>query len=154
MTLRLGDTLIAGSGANQDLSNLTSTGKAVIDGQWVDSSLTLENGTVITTTSTVGQGFTYDLSNYLPNDGNKYEILLNIEANGDYQGFYTIYAVAFGSTGCTMCKNYNSAGSCVMGANSIIPMGTSRTLYITLVNTAEATLWWNIFGYRRIGTNQ
>lgn len=138
---------------NTDLSNLTSQGKNVIDGQWVISKLSLENGTVITTTSTTGQSFTYDLSNYLPNDGNKYEIILNIELNGESGGFYTIYGNPLGGVSVTMCKNYNSVGVCAMGTNSIIPMETSRTLYITLVNTLGATVWWNIAGYRRIGTN-
>ena len=38
MSIYLGNQLIAGdnsSFANQDLSNITATGKAVIDGQWV-----------------------------------------------------------------------------------------------------------------------
>lgn len=139
--------------ADTDLSNLTSTGKAVIDGQWVNSEISLEYGTVITTTSTTGQTFTYDLSNYLPNDGNKYEIILCTELNGDTGGFYTIYGNPLGGIYVTMCKNYNSVGICAMAANSIIPMETSRTLYINLVNTAMATIWWKIFGYRRIGTN-
>lgn len=140
--------------ADVDLSNLTSTGQNVIDGQWVSSTLVLENGTIITTTTSTGQDFSYDLSNYLPNDGREYEILLNVELNGNTNlGFYIIYAGVTDGTGATMCKNYNSVGICVMAGNSIIPLKTNRTLYISLVNTGQATLWWSVLGYRRIGTN-
>lgn len=53
--------------ADTDLSNITDTGKKLIDGQWVAKEQVLSTATAVGT-------YTIDLSDYLPNDNYNYEI--------------------------------------------------------------------------------
>ena len=57
--------------ANTDLSNLSDSGKKVIDGQWVSKTATLSTATAVGT-------YTIDLSSYLPNDNYNYEVLISV----------------------------------------------------------------------------
>lgn len=59
--------------ANPSLSNLNATGEAKFDGKWVGKSLLIaENVTLPVGTTKL----TYDLSDYLPKDGNTYEVVV------------------------------------------------------------------------------
>ena len=74
---------VEASCANLDLSNLSSTGKSVLDakanvslldGTWVNKAVTLCSAKSISANTT----HTFSLSSYLPSDGAKYEILVTI----------------------------------------------------------------------------
>ena len=141
--------------ANISLDNLDSTGQAVIDGQWVSSSLTLANNV-----SWTGSGTTYSLSNYLPNDSNKYEVIFSVYAStastsGKFVGVALktdIITSNFVSV-CQARARTNDSVDC--RGNVILPVGTGRsvTQYSTTSNNADGTYTIEACGYRRIGTN-
>lgn len=140
--------------ANSDLSNLSATGKHVIDGQWVSSRKEIIiNGTPPTT-----KDVSFDLSSYLPNDGYTYEVLFsavgttgNVSGNGSVIILHTdlqpynayIYAVRTRAA-----STVNAAGSV------ILPVGTGRTVSVNFSTNNTGTYNLYAFGYRRIGTNQ
>ena len=90
--------------ADLDLSNISSTGKALfnakanisdIDGKWVaKTTVFLDNVTLSNSETT-----TLSLANYLPNDGNVYEVIFSMEGScGSAQyrfdtGYGTVFAL-------------------------------------------------------------
>ena len=140
------------SGANTDLSNLTATGKAVIDGQWVASYLSVPINNL-----NVGS-YQQDLSSYLPNDNYSYEIYVEIGAyyNGSNCGF-AVGTVASPSTNRDTAQyvmfqwltSYHRGGY----STAIIPIDTNRKLYYQFTDSKPQNAHINIHGYRRIGTN-
>lgn len=148
------------SKADTDLGNLTSTQSVNFDGQWVFSRLYL----VGSTTTISGQTtYTYDLSNYLPDDGKIYDVAVNISCNTDTSSGSMInvyfssdiltnkYSI-MGARGTTRTSS-NVSG----GGNCILPVGNARELKL-FCGTSSGTsmsiveLW--VSGYRRLGTNQ
>ena len=128
--------------ANADLSNLSDSGKKVIDGQWVSKTETLSTATAIGT-------YTIDLSSYLPNDNYNYEVLFYIDFRND------------SSKGSTMTINgiYEVTGHDGVGRiqylTILIPILSSDrkiTKVITNVRLTNATI--KATQFRRIGTNQ
>lgn len=139
------------SGANTDLSNLSATGKAVIDGQWTWKYLEVA-------TNTSSGSYEHNLSSYLPNDTYSYEIFLRIGCyyNSANAGF-AVGTVASPNTNKSSSGNYfvyqyvttnTRGGYC----NAIIPVGTSRKIY-SQITAALQNSTIELFGYRRIGTN-
>ena len=146
MSIYLGNQLIAGdnsSFANQDLSNITATGKAVIDGQWVVV------GTYISGANTVGS-YTLDISSLLPADNYKYEVILACKLFGSGDVFYqSVYTTEFPSS-------YVTSTSSVIANLAVIPVGTNRIINYAITSNGDtspngATLY--LCAYRRIGTN-
>ena len=139
------------SGANTDLSNLTATGKAVIDGQWTWKYLSVA-------TNTAANSYQHDLSSYLPNDNYSYEIYLTIacyykSANASF----SVGTVASPNTNKTSSGNYHvfqyvssyaRGGYCA----AILPVGTSRKIYSQITALLDNSSI-ELYGYRRIGTN-
>lgn len=140
-------------GVNTDLSNLSSTGKKVLDGQWVSHFKLLSGATAINT-------YTIDLSEELPNDNYQYEILFGMffASSSSTTTIVTLKTDIIGGftndnlDGLSVNNNSMRAGSYVS-----MPVGTGRycTYQIsghTLAQRTNKGLF--MFGYRRIGTNQ
>lgn len=133
--------------ANTSLSNLSSTGKKVIDGQWVAKETSL-------TTSTAVNTYTLDLVNYLPSGGGKYEVLVacNITSNNTSPSNTRLYSDIISiSTNYLNQKTPNTSHSLQAGCLLILPV--TRYLYFKIENHATASTTIIAEGYRRIGTN-
>lgn len=164
---------IIGYGANADLSNLTAIGenhfakvnlsnisddgKYVLDGQWKPKFANLS------TTVTVNS-YTHDLSSYLPNDNQAYEIFAYLD--GTYDSGSSEFAVGtipdpainhfLGGGNFQLYNrvtNYSKVGCCV----GILPIGVGtnakRTIYSQIYGNQLLASHIYIYGYRRIGTN-
>lgn len=140
--------------ANTDLSNLSDSGKKVIDGQWVSKTATLSTATAVGT-------YTIDLSSYLPNDNYNYEVLLQAHQYSTsstsvislLSGILFPYNDTVSESGLEAFMMTNSySRSC--SKLEIIPIASDRkiTLKITASNTSSCYLCAK--AYRRIGTNQ
>ena len=139
-------------GLNVDLSNLSSAGNKVIDGQWVYSSTTLINNQTAPTTD-----FDVDLSTYLPDDNYIYEVLFcGYCSTGTTSGnihqlrlsssiVQTVVQLAYAIT---RADNYSTGGG-----NCILPISADKKVIVRGYsnNTGNYTLYAR--GYRRIGTN-
>jgi len=136
--------------------------KSMTDGQWVISHKTLAGS--VSVTSDI-KSLTYDLSDYLPNDGYNYEVIFetnavtgNVSAQFMFVSLRTDYMLSAGlSGGIYLCNNRTRAASYVnMAGNANLPVGTGRSVDVVF-NQSSAnfvgsfTLW--VIGYRRIGTN-
>lgn len=141
--------------ANTDLSNLSTTGKEVLDGQWVSSS----QGIITSATSLIGStNLTYTVQ--VPNDGHVYEILLKGEVKtGTASGNFGTLSVksneltsdwAYITGALTRTSNYN------VGYGTIIIPITRANDNLTVrrstnVNCEVTSL--QMLAYRRLGTN-
>lgn len=139
--------------ADKDLSNLSSTGKKVIDGQWVKSTIALVNsGSFSADTDTA-----YDLSTYLPDDNYKYEVLgslygSTLATSGKYVNMY-VKSSECGSL--TVASTITRTSSSMrFGGLFIMPIGTNRTITFKDTGDGGTGLEIVIQAYRRIGTNQ
>jgi hypothetical protein len=152
-----GQAIIDGK-ADTDLSNLSSTGKAVIDGQWVSDTSNIVSSNITVTTSYSNN---WSLASYLPNDNYNYEVL------------FSIYGTTASNSGATLdlrmgtdliLDDNNDAGvmalrgqtrtNSAMGyANCLIlPVGTNRKVYIKSYGTGVLSVL-RVQAYRRLGTN-
>ena len=159
MSIRLGTDYLAGtpdiSGlADRDLSNLTRTGKDVIDGQWVSSQTTVAQSVSIAASTEVE----YDISSYLPNDNYNYEVLFSLSVStGSTSGdglevgvcSDKVYSTIRAITVITRTSATNN-GACAY----TIPVGTGRKLIIRNFASYSGTIrFFRVHAYRRIGTN-
>ena len=128
----------SGSGANTDLSNLSATGRAVIDGQWVNSvQAAISSATTINASTTVEYTFTN-----LPEED--CEVILTISQSTDCE-------IAIFSNLITSSVNRVLKKGC---ANTLLPVASDKVVKIRNYSTTSATI--SIFrsiAYRRIGTN-
>lgn len=141
--------------ANTDLSNLSTTGKEVLDGQWVSSA----QGIITSATSLNGStNLTYTVQ--VPNDGHVYEVLLKGEVKtGTTSGNFGTLSVksneltsdwAYITGALTRTSNYN------VGYGTIIIPITRANNNLTVrrstnVNCEVSSL--QMLAYRRVGTN-
>ena len=137
--------------ADTDLSNLSTTGQKVIDGQWVNNSVTLANGVSMTSSSQ-----DYSLSNYLPNDNYDYEVMFNCNiTSGSSTGNRIFLAVT------TDISSYTEMAYAIPRSNAtvtaygfcILPVGSGRKVTVAGNTTPKGTYQLSVRGYRRIGTN-
>ena len=149
------DARISSNIAMADLSNLSATGKTVIDGQWTDSYLELISSAVTLSSS---WSKAYDLSSYLPNDSYKYEVIFAALGNTESTtGSYVDVRVKSDLIGSNqeifLVRGQTRSSSSMQYVGQIVlPVGTGRTL--TLRSTSTGTLSnARLYGYRRIGTN-
>lgn len=136
-----------------DLSNLTSAGQKVIDGQWVYKYVELANQVNIGPSATLN----YSLASYLPDDNYDYEVQLS--ATGTTLGLTSATMTIIGGSGSLrgfLFANQNTTNATVTGAgNMIVPVPHSNR-NININNGAASTCTLNavrLYGYRRIGTN-
>ena len=140
--------------ADKDLSNLSATGKTVIDGQWVASALTLAyEVTYPTTTDTE-----YSLSTYLPDDSYSYDVL--------FSAYVTTGSSAGNIVSVRLRTDIINGGDILMSSTvtranlanynsgaAIVPVGTGRKIIVKAANNYTGTYSIFLRGYRRIGTN-
>ena len=119
--------------------------KASIDGDWTYKKLSFADSfSLPINTEGAGGVFTYDLSNYLPNDGYKYEVTISVEVNNS--SFCTLGYYLPDNSWYSFAKGGNPIGSWF---NAIVD--SSRQVKISVVNTQEALMWAVAAAYRRLG---
>lgn len=124
-----------------------------VDGQWQFINTVIMDNVSVTGSSNL----TYTLSD-VPDDGHMYEVMLtgNVETGTTSGNFCTLQLRSDFSTGAvTRICNARTRSSSYMQAQGtvIIPLTSSRKIYVSR-NTGwvgTANLW--LIGYRRIGTN-
>ena len=136
--------------ALDDLSNVVSSNTIVIDGQWIAKQAVVSTSVATTLTQ-------YDLSDYLPNDGYNYEVMINAFAYKNSDAIVAIGSDIFANTDVSdvdsgfwqvRCSNYSRHSV----NDFILPVGQGR--YLTTIASASASPFQlNVVGYRRIGTN-
>lgn len=119
--------------------------KTEVDGQWVGTELfQIHDGAM-----SVGT-LSFDLSDYLPNDGYCYEVIVNL----NFKGGSTTTALHIGSGLISSIDMGQTADSSDFGrGNAIIPIGTDRVLNMILAGANAVDVNLLLAGYRRIGTN-
>lgn len=150
MSVYKGQQLVAGtpnmSGkANIDLNNLSETGKNVIDGQWVISSLQLLSGGSLTTTLV-----NYDISSYLPNDSYIYEVIVKVGNANSYA--VNVYSDLLQSNSPVVARGASS-GTAQLYNCGIVLVGQSRTISANTYSGTSSNTLIDLLAYRRIGTN-
>lgn len=141
--------------ADTDLSNLSSTGKEVIDGQWVSSSQVLISSATSLNGST---NLTYTVQ--VPNDGHVYEVLLRGEIEtGSSSGNYCILSIQSNQLTSDWCYVAGARTRTSSGVNGygaiIIPIKRANNNLTVRRNSnynGNATLL-QMLAYRRVGTN-
>ena len=146
---------------NIDLSNLSATGKNVLDGSWVNSYQDLASGV----TYTAEQWVTYDLSTILPNDNYVYECLFtgwwrtgntsgNLVGCHLYTGTQTAttsdYSAYLGRVVTRTSSSAIFAGNCIL---PIFPTDRAVTYRNEDGVGTSGSCTLRIQGYRRVGTN-
>lgn len=133
--------------ANTDLSNLSDSGKKVIDGQWVSKTATLS-------TATAAGTYTIDLSSYLPNDNYNYEVLFvhTFYDTGDNSGKLYQWTDYTGSQPEWFIEQGNKYAR-HNSSQTILTVGSGRKYYFTMTDGNSAHNCWAV-QFRRIGTNQ
>ena len=149
------DALGTATGADTDLSNLSATGKLVLDGSWTQSSQTILDGVSLTNSSGTGLQKTVTL----PNDGCDYEVLFNGRVQtGTTSGnniSLTIATNVITENYVYVCGTITRSSSNVHTRTSVIvPMkyGTNN-LTIGRASSYNGTAWLYVLAYRRLGTN-
>ena len=124
----------------------TPTSPANVDGQWVASTQSL---TVSASKTTSPQEFNLKTLNYLPNDNNKYEVLVWLEASAGTGSASIVYLSSdiVSGNGIAVQRSESKYGD----MNLSIPVTSTLKVQVTLANVGGITL--SVLGYRRIGTN-
>ena len=143
--------------ADRDLVNLSDSGKNVIDSGWVSKYYQAVNSRITLNAQTT---YEYDLSSYLPNDGNFYDVCYYaIGSSGTSQNDEAEIGIGGGviekadTYRAAFVKNVNGTafpwcanGRCVIGLN--------RKFYIRQIAKNNCIIGQlRFFGYKRIGTN-
>lgn len=125
----------------------------MVDGRWVGTSY----GIVSNTGFAANKSATYDLSNYLPNDGYNYEVLFSLQAQTGATSGYEVN-LSLGTDiapGFIITKGVTRASariSCV--GTATVPVGRARQVTIKQWSTYPCDIIsFDAVGYRRIGTN-
>ena len=146
---------------DKDLSNIEVSNIENFDGQWINSTFEILSNA----TANGNTGYQYDLSNYLPNNNKKYEVLFTVwgqtgESSGNglyiWAGTDIIGSGTNDISGKAQILRIRAVNSYAQyGAGSVIlPVGTGRKLYLYFTNNANASgINVEALGYRRIGTN-
>lgn len=129
--------------------------KDMVDGQWVSFPEIIEVGSP----KSLGV-YTFDISNYLPNDGYIYDVFLECGGKLSKGGTGTIAMNVSSSVIPHNCKIAQMSGddsANQFGGVAIpLPIGTDRVLTVSLTGTSGVTLnesYVYLYAYRRLGTN-
>ena len=130
--------------ANTDLSNLSDSGKKVIDGQWVSKTETLSTATAVGT-------YTIDLSSYLPNDNYNYEVMLHV-----YQASGTNSSDSVQRLYIDNKLMVSTSVNGIWADNDFINIIKNNSRIVTIERIGHKSSAFNFVanGYRRIGTNE
>ena len=146
---------------DKDLSNIEVSNIENFDGQWIYNKFEILSSATVTGNT----GYQYDLSNYLPNNNKKYEVLFSAwgqtgasSGNGLYiwTGTDIIGSGTDAASGKVQILRIRAVNSYAQyGAGSVIlPVGTGRKLYLYFSNNDNASgINIEALAYRRIGTN-
>ena len=117
-----------------------------VDGDWeVNQVVNLASGSSIpANTATGGTVYTYDVSNYFPDDGCEYEVALSIEINNSAFVICYFYYPQTNNT-ITFAKGGNPTG----GAMTAI-VGLDRQIKISVTSSQAAQMWLNIDARKRL----
>ncbi len=130
--------------ADTDLSNITDTGKKLIDGQWVAKEQVLSTATAIGT-------YTIDLSDYLPNDNYNYEVFLHDSLMQKSVTDSTHIDIVAGGVSINFARA-NSAS--VYATNSaVFPVDNTKKIKLVISTRKADSNSLTAYYYRRIGTN-
>ncbi len=137
---------------DKDLSNIEVSNIRNFDGQWTYKNTLINNSNV-----SAGK-YDVDLSSYLPNDQNKYEVIVNIHANqhsSTTNSFVILSSSLIQEPGTTVSYAQIVVNSnCVIaGTQTIFPVGNNRILSYRLGGQNFDSIYIRLYGYRRIGTN-
>ena len=160
---QINDVTLTGNKSSTDLglldnnvSNLTSDGQKVFDGQWVflNPRVTLADASLPTANVSI------DVSSHLPADTYKYEILVysttwgkvatgtdfSIQGHTDIMSANVIFARTVGQGTSTQATSVNTFN---------LVVGTQRTITVAAVSNPASGAGYMLvlLGYRRIGTN-
>lgn len=130
-----------------------------VDGQWVYKNTSL-GSSVTWNTSSHKNAKDYSLSSYLPNDGQKYEVIVRAQGtttstSGKFIAISIYSDILTAPIYVCRCKT-RSSSSVICSGNIIIPVGTGRKITVAGVGSeasADGTYDIACMGYRRIGTN-
>ena len=131
------------------------TDKTEVDGQWISFPEIIEVGSP----KSLG-AYTFDISNYLPNDGYIYDVFLECGGSLLKGGTGTIAMNVSSSVIPHNCKIAQMSGddsANQFGGVAIpLPIGTDRVLTVELTGSSGVTLnnsYVYLYAYRRLGTN-
>ena len=140
--------------ANTDLSNLSATGKTVIDGQWI-----ITEQDIISTAVSLNGSSDLSYTVNLPNDGHIYEVMIRADANtGNILGNWFIVGVKTNILTNSYVWVCGTATQAARTAGSqgtvIVPMryGTNN-LYLRRNTNYNGSTTLKSLCYRRVGTN-
>ena len=129
-----------------------------VDGQWVFKSTELASG-VTWNASSHSNAKDYSLSNYLPNDGRKYEVLIRATGtttttSGKFIRVGISSDIITTSAYTCACRTRTSSTQNCAGT-IILPVGSGRKITVggTTDASADGTYVIRVLGYRRIGLN-
>ena len=122
------------------------------DGQWVQSSHILGTSTAI-------NSYSCDVSSFLPADSYNYEVMINVYLycnNSNTNSRLRLSSDIWAELNNDATSAQALAGGYGRNSNNtfIIPVGVGRTITYRIFNTAADTAIVEMWGYRRIGTNQ
>lgn len=134
-----------------DLSNLSATGKTVIDGQWTSDGTVVIEGLQLHASTNIS----YPVA--VPDDGHKYEAVLScIGTSTTTSGQATALFIQSSEMTYAQCVyrgTPRSAANVMVGGSIIIPLGTDRQVTFVRSNDYYGTANIYLRGYRRIGSN-
>lgn len=135
------------------------TDKSIFDGQWISSVYNVAEAADVRKTNQ-----TFSLSDYLPDDGYNYEVIISAScATGNTSGNYAhvsiktdIISAGENTSPQKICQAYTRANNSTASEGSTITViGAGRTLTVYGYDSPNHTGTYNLglLGYRRIGTN-
>ncbi len=127
---------------------------SMCDGGWVDSDLTIASSV---NAPSSGTPLEYDLSNYLPIDGNNYEVIL---VGAVYTGATSgntvslrVYSNILNNYQIITTAQTRSSSSVSGGGTLTLPVGLDKKIYVSSYSSNTGTFSLFARGYKRLGTN-
>lgn len=144
------------SALDEDMSNLSETGKKVMDGSWVFPDKYEIFYDLSVPPSSTG---TYDLSSYLPSDDFVYDVIFDsvVDVTATANKFYGVYISTDITPTVHLCRSRTLSTSAI-GIScgcAILPVGPGRTVTYSTSTSSNWSGKMQLFavGYRRVGTN-
>lgn len=138
--------------ADTNLSNLSATGKTVLDGQWV----TL-NQTVVTEGTSLRASTNLPATVNVPNDGHIYEVLFrgNVTTGSSSSNYVRLWISTNQAPTTFLCGARTRTNSTMFATGSCIAYMTYATNNLTVYRQSDynGTAQLDAVAYRRVGTN-
>lgn len=140
--------------ADTDLSNLSATGKTVIDGQWINVGVNIAQD--LNLNNSKGTAYAINLSSYLPNDDYNYAVMIDasIISSATSGQYCNLILSSSNGLGIYIANCRPRTNATVQSAgNGILFVDSSRIIRVTRQPNYYGTANINLKWYRRIGTN-